>query len=144
MFNKVLAFIDTHCSTLIDVTQRELKGTNFDIPVNCIWNLSAAPILSNNILSPGNADDFHRNYTDTMDFVSKIEELCRSRRSLTRLRSQPSYQAITKGHLPTYFQLRFNDIAATIEDALQANVKTSPKFSNTTEGNAKSYYTYHC
>lgn len=135
MFNKVLAFIDTHCSTLIDVTQRELKGTNFDIPVNCIWNLSAATILSNipHILSPGIADDFHRNYTDTMDFVSKIEELCGSRRSLTRLRSQPSYQSITKKHLPTYFQIRFSDISKSIEDALQANVETSPKFSNTTE-----------
>ncbi|KAF8941953.1 Conserved oligomeric Golgi complex subunit 2 [Haplosporangium gracile] len=135
MFNKVLAFIDTHCSTLIDVTQRELKGTNFDIPVNCIWNLSADTILSNipHILSPGIADDFHRNYTDTMDFVSKIEELCGSRRSLTRLRSRPSYQAITKNKLPLYFQIRFKDISMSIEDALQANVETSPKFSNTTE-----------
>ncbi|KAF9145924.1 Conserved oligomeric Golgi complex subunit 2 [Linnemannia schmuckeri] len=135
MFNKVLAFIDTHCSTLIDVTQRELKGTNFDIPVNCIWNLSAETILSNipHILSPGIADDFHRNYTDTMDFVSKIEELCGSRRSLTRLRSQPSYQAIAKNKLPLYFQIRFKDISMSIEDALQANVETSPKFSNTTE-----------
>ncbi|KAF9120120.1 Conserved oligomeric Golgi complex subunit 2 [Mortierella sp. GBA39] len=135
MFNKVLVFIDIHCSTLIDVTRRELKGTNFDIPVNCIWNLSAATILSNipHILSPGIADDFHRNYTDAIDFVAKIEELCGSRRSLMRLRSQPSYQAITKRQLPTYFQIRFKDISMSIEDALQANVETSPKFSNTTE-----------
>ncbi|KAG0278861.1 Conserved oligomeric Golgi complex subunit 2 [Linnemannia gamsii] len=135
MFNKVLAFIDTHCSTLIDVTQKELKGTNFDIPVNCIWNLSAATILSNipHILSPGIADDFHRNYTDAMEFVSKIEERCGSRRSLTRLRSQPSYQAITKRQLPTYFQIRFKDISMSIEDALQANVETGSKFANTTE-----------
>ncbi|KAG0365000.1 Conserved oligomeric Golgi complex subunit 2 [Mortierella sp. AD032] len=135
MFNKVLAFVNTHCSSLIDVTQRELKGTNFDIPVNCIWNLSAATILSNipQILSPGIADDFHRNYTDTTDFVSKIEELCGSRRSLTRLRTQPSYQAITKRQLPTYFQIRFKEISTTIEDALQTNVDASPKFSNTTE-----------
>lgn len=141
MFNKVLAFIDTHCSTLIDVTQKELKGTNFDIPVNCIWNLSAATILSNipHILSPGIADDFHRNYTDAMEFVSKIEERCGSRRSLTRLRSQPSYQAITKRQLPTYFQIRFKDISMSIEDALQANVETSSKFANTTEGNTKCY-----
>ncbi|KAG0300082.1 Conserved oligomeric Golgi complex subunit 2 [Linnemannia gamsii] len=135
MFNKVLAFIDTHCSTLIDVTQRELKGTNFDIPVNCIWSLSAATILANipHILSPGIADDFHRNYTDTMEFVSRIEERCGSRRSLTRLRSQPSYQAITKRQLPTYFQIRFKDISMSIEDALQANIETSPKVANTTE-----------
>ncbi|KAF9935028.1 Conserved oligomeric Golgi complex subunit 2 [Linnemannia zychae] len=135
MFNKVLEFIDAHCSTLIDITQRELKGTNFDIPVNCIWLTSAAAILSNipHVLSPGIADDFHRNYSDIMDFVSKIEELCRSRRSLTRLRSQPGYQAITKRQLPTYFQIRFKEISMSVEDALQANIETAPKGSNTAE-----------
>ncbi|KAF9093242.1 Conserved oligomeric Golgi complex subunit 2 [Mortierella sp. GBA35] len=136
IYGRVLAFIDTYCSTLIEITQKELKGTNFDIPVNCIWGLSAATISSNipQILQPGIADDFHRNYLDTMNFVSKIEELCGSRRSLTRLRSQPSYQAFMKRWLlPAYFQIRFKEISMSVEAALQANVEANPKFSNTTE-----------
>ncbi|KAF9194333.1 Conserved oligomeric Golgi complex subunit 2 [Haplosporangium sp. Z 11] len=130
MYNRLIAFIDSHCSTLISITQKDLKGTNFDIPVNCIWGITAQTILKNipQILSPGIADDFHRNYTDTMSFVSKIEELCGSRRSLTRLRSQANYQAFMKRwQLPAYFQLRFRDISMSIEDALQMNVETGQK-----------------
>ena len=125
MYNQILVFIDTHCSTLINITQKELKGTNFDIPVNCIWGITTQTILKNipTIFSSGNPDQFHRNYTDTMSFVSKIEELCGSRRSLTRLRSQPNYQSfMKKWQLVAYFKLRFMEISSSIEDALQANV----------------------
>ncbi|KAF9173929.1 Conserved oligomeric Golgi complex subunit 2 [Mortierella sp. AD011] len=132
-YNRVLSFIDTHCAALIKVTQKELKGTNFDIPVNCIWGITTNTILQNipHILTPGIPDDFHRNYMDTMDFVSKLEELCGSRRSLSRLRSQASYQAFMKRwQLPAYFQLRFRDISMSIEDAFQMNIDSSSRASN--------------
>ncbi|KAI8603918.1 oligomeric golgi complex component, COG2-domain-containing protein [Dissophora ornata] len=130
MYSNVLVFIDTRCSALISVTQKELRGTNFDIPVNCIWGVTTQTILKNipQILTPGIPDDFHRNYMDTMEFVSKIEELCGTRKSLTRLRSQASYQAFMKRwQLPAYFQLRFRDISMSIEDAFQMNIEASQK-----------------
>ncbi|KAF9344123.1 Conserved oligomeric Golgi complex subunit 2, partial [Mortierella sp. AD094] len=133
MYSRVLSFIDTRCTALINVTQKELKGTNFDIPVNCIWGITTNTILQNipHILTPGIPDDFHRNYMDTMDFVSKLEELCGSRRSLARLRSQASYQAFMKRwQLPAYFQLRFRDISMLIEDAFQMNIDSSSRASN--------------
>ncbi|KAF9996828.1 Conserved oligomeric Golgi complex subunit 2 [Entomortierella chlamydospora] len=133
MYNRVLSFIDTHCTAIIKVTQKELKGTNFDIPVNCIWGITTNTILQNipHILTPGIPDDFHRNYMDTMDFVSKLEELCGSRRSLSRLRSQASYQAFMKRwQLPAYFQLRFRDISMSIEDAFQMNIDSSSRASS--------------
>ncbi|KAF9327840.1 Conserved oligomeric Golgi complex subunit 2 [Podila minutissima] len=136
MYNQILAFIDTHCSTIINVTQKELKGTNFDIPVNCIWGVTTQTILKNipTIFSSGNPDQFHRNYTDTMAFVSKIEELCGSRRSLTRLRSLPNYQSfMKKWQLVAYFKLRFMEISSSIEDALQANVDAAPRSPNANE-----------
>ncbi|KAG0326541.1 Conserved oligomeric Golgi complex subunit 2 [Podila horticola] len=136
MYNQILAFIDTHCSTLINVTQKELKGTNFDIPVNCIWGVTTQTILKNipTIFSSGNPDQFHRNYTDTMAFVSKIEELCGSRRSLTRLRSLPNYQSfMKKWQLVAYFKLRFMEISSSIEDALQANVDATLRSPNASE-----------
>ncbi|KAG0025530.1 Conserved oligomeric Golgi complex subunit 2 [Podila clonocystis] len=136
MYNQILAFIDTHCSTLINVTQKELKGTNFDIPVNCIWGVTTHTILKNipTIFSSGNPDQFHRNYTDTMTFVSKIEELCGSRRSLTRLRALPNYQSfMKKWQLVAYFKLRFMEISSSIEDALQANVDATPRSPNANE-----------
>ena len=134
MYNNVLVFIDTRCSALINVTQKELRGTNFDIPVNCIWGITTQSILKNipQILTPGIPDDFHRNYIDTMEFVSKIEELCGTRKSLTRLRSQASYQAFMKRwQLPAYFQLRFRDISMSIEDAFQMNIEASQRSPST-------------
>ncbi|KAF9942124.1 Conserved oligomeric Golgi complex subunit 2 [Modicella reniformis] len=130
IYNHVLQFIDDRCGSLISVTQKELKGTNFDIPVNCIWGMSTQTILKNipQILTPGIPDDFHRNYMDTMSFVSKIEELCGSRKSLARLRSQAGYQAFMKRwQLPAYFQLRFRDISLLVEDALQSSVDVSQR-----------------
>ncbi|KAF9208535.1 Conserved oligomeric Golgi complex subunit 2 [Haplosporangium sp. Z 27] len=133
IYSRVLGFINSRCGALINVTQKELKGTNFDIPVNCIWGITTNTILLNipQILTPGIPDDFHRNYMDTMDFVSRLEELCGSRRSLTRLRSQPSYQAFMKRwQLPAYFQLRFRDISMTIEDAFHMSAENSLRTSD--------------
>ncbi|KAF9579838.1 Conserved oligomeric Golgi complex subunit 2, partial [Lunasporangiospora selenospora] len=130
MYNHIITFIEANCRALINVTQKELKGTNYDIPVNCIWDVTTQAILkhSKTILPLVNADGFHRNFMDTMDFVSKIEELCGSRRSLIRLRAHPNYQAIMKGwQLPAYFQLRFREISTVVEDALQLSVDNLPK-----------------
>ncbi|KAI1300543.1 Conserved oligomeric Golgi complex subunit 2 [Mortierella claussenii] len=136
IYSRVLNFINDHCSTLINITQKELKGTNFDITVNCIWGVSSQAILKNipQILAPGIPDVFHPNYTDTMAFVTKLEELCRSRKSLVRLRSLTSYQAFMKSWLlDAYFQIRFQNMATSIEDAFQANGDTSQRLSDTDE-----------
>ncbi|KAK3806415.1 MAG: oligomeric golgi complex component, COG2-domain-containing protein [Benniella sp.] len=133
IYNHVLQFIENRCGILISITQKELKGTNFDIPVNCIWGTTTQAILKNipQILTPGIPDDFHRNYMDTMQFVSKIEELCGSRRSLARLRSQANYQTfMRRWQLPAYFQLRFRDISQSVEDALQLSIDASQRSPN--------------
>ncbi|ORZ16738.1 oligomeric golgi complex component, COG2-domain-containing protein [Lobosporangium transversale] len=133
IYNQILTFIDSHCSTLLYITQKELKGTNFDIPVNCIWGITTQSILKNipQILLPGIPDEFHRNYTDTMDFVSKIEELCGTHKSLARLRSQANYQAFMKRwQLPAYFQLRFREISLPVEDVLQMTADNSQRYSS--------------
>ncbi|KAG0224678.1 oligomeric golgi complex component, COG2-domain-containing protein [Mortierella sp. GBAus27b] len=130
MYTHVLQFIDDRCGTLISITQKELKGTNFDIPVNCIWGTATQAILKNipQILTAGIPDEFHRNYMDTIQFVSKIEELCGSRRSLARLRSQGSYQSFMKRwHLSAYFQLRLRDISFAVDDALQMSIDPSQR-----------------
>jgi len=130
MYNKIIAFINTRCSTLLHVTQKDLKGTNFDIPVNCIWGVTTQTILKvmPQILSAGDTDIFHRNYTDTMDFVSQLEALCGSFRSLTRLRSSPGYQDFMKRwQLPAYFSLRFMKILKSIEGALQMDPEVFQK-----------------
>ncbi|KAG0053488.1 Conserved oligomeric Golgi complex subunit 2 [Gryganskiella cystojenkinii] len=130
MYNKIIAFIHTRCSTLLNVTQKDLKGTNFDIPVNCIWGVTTQTIhrVIPQVFQVADADIFHRNYTDTMEFVSQLEALCGSIRSLTRLRTSAGYQTFMKQwQLQTYFALRFLKISSTIEEALQMDAETFQK-----------------
>lgn len=145
MYNHILQFIEERCGVLISITQKELKGTNFDIPVNCIWGTTTQAILEKIpvILTAGITDEFHRNYMDTMQFVSKIEELCGSRKSLARLRSQENYQLFMKRwKLQTYFQLRFREISQPVEDALQSSIDASQR-SSTSDGR-KGLSKYDC
>lgn len=125
-----MAFLHTRCSLLLHVTQKDLKGTNFDIPVHCIWGITTQTITSviPQILSSRDADLFHRNYTDTMEFVSQLESLCGSIRSLTRLRHSAAYQMfMKKWQLHVYFSLRCKTISSSVEEALQVNAEIFQK-----------------
>jgi len=52
------------------------------------------------------------------DFVSKIERLCGSQTSIARLRHSEAYTNLfTHWSLPVYFQIRFQNLAATMETA---------------------------
>ncbi|KAG0243145.1 Conserved oligomeric Golgi complex subunit 2 [Actinomortierella wolfii] len=125
IYDAILDFIQDRCTLLMEVTQKELKGTtHYDIPAHCIWPAVAAGILKNipSILNAAPADVFHQNYTDTMQLVSKLESLCGSRRSLTHLRSDATYQAFMKRWhllLQTYFTLRSREMKDTVESVLQ-------------------------
>ncbi|KAG0252109.1 Conserved oligomeric Golgi complex subunit 2 [Actinomortierella ambigua] len=123
MYDAILDFIQENCTLLMEVTQKELKGTtHYDIPAHCLWPSVAAAILKNipSILIAAHADAFHQNYTDTMDLVTKLEALCGSRRSLTLLRGSSSYQTFMKRwNLLTYFTLRSHEMKETVETAMQ-------------------------
>lgn len=67
-----------------------------------------------------------QNYLATLAFVEKIENLCPTVRQLQTLRAHPSYTAFMKRwQLPVYFQLRFKEIAGSLESALSAHSSTS-------------------
>ncbi|KAF9975885.1 Conserved oligomeric Golgi complex subunit 2 [Actinomortierella ambigua] len=124
MYDAILDFFQKNCTLLIEVTQRELKGTtHYDIPAHCLWPSVSGAILKNipSILNAAPADAFHQNYTDTMNLVARIEALCGSRRSLNLLRSDSSYQTFMKRWhllLQTYFTLRSREMKEAVEAAL--------------------------
>ncbi|GAB5586853.1 hypothetical protein Unana1_01753 [Umbelopsis nana] len=124
MYNKIVAFTTDKLSPLMDITSRTLKGAHYEILVDCLWVDVVERINKecNLIFAPGMPDVFHKNYVTTIDFVSKIEALLPSRKSLLYLRNHSSYtDFMRRWQLLVYFQLRFKEIVIPVEDRLKVN-----------------------
>uniref|UniRef100_A0A2K5CQ65 Conserved oligomeric Golgi complex subunit 2 n=1 Tax=Aotus nancymaae TaxID=37293 RepID=A0A2K5CQ65_AOTNA len=134
MYNKLLEFVPHHCRLLREVTGGAIsseKGNTvpgYDFLVNSVWpqivrGLEKLPSLFN----PGNPDAFHEKYTISMDFVRRFERQCGSQASVKRLRAHPAYHSFNnKWNLPVYFQIRFREIAGSLEAALTDVLEDAP------------------
>ncbi|KAI8971128.1 hypothetical protein BDB01DRAFT_518017 [Pilobolus umbonatus] len=121
MYNKILSFAHTDLQPILDITQKLLKGTNYEVLVNCLWIECIDKINKEcrSIFALGQTDIFHKNYSATIIFINEIEKLCYSRRSVLYLRNHPSYSEFMKRwQLLVYFQLRFREIVAPVEEIL--------------------------
>ncbi|RIB06550.1 oligomeric golgi complex component, COG2-domain-containing protein [Gigaspora rosea] len=121
MYNRILTLINTDWFVLLEITRKILKGISFEILVNSMWAEIAESITKKQsiIFNPGIPNVFHKNYTISMNFVSDIESMCTSRKSLLYLRNHTSYVDFMKRwQLPVYFQLRFKEISSQVENAL--------------------------
>ncbi|CDS10439.1 hypothetical protein LRAMOSA03115 [Lichtheimia ramosa] len=121
MYSKLLSFASGDLQPILDITQKNLKGTTYEILVNSFWVevIDRLNRHGSSIYAPGQTDAFHKSYTASISFVSSIENLCTSRKSLICLRSHPRYSEFMKRwQLPVYFQLRFREIVKNVEDLL--------------------------
>ncbi|KAI9311812.1 oligomeric golgi complex component, COG2-domain-containing protein [Dichotomocladium elegans] len=137
IYSKLLNFATSDLQPILDITQKTLKGTTYDILVNSFWSelVDRLNQEGSSIYAPGQTDTFHKNYSASISFVSGIETLCLSKKSLLYLRSHPRYSEFMKRwQLPVYFQLRFREIVNGVEDLLNdpgasvdhGNVQPSP------------------
>ncbi|KAF7726149.1 Conserved oligomeric Golgi complex subunit 2 [Apophysomyces ossiformis] len=121
MYQKILTFVSKDMRPILQVTQRTLKGTNYEILVNSLWVEVVERINQhcNSIFAAGQTDLFHKNYSASISFVTSIEELCSSRKSLLYFRNHHTYTEFMKRwQLPVYFQLRFREIVSDGEELL--------------------------
>ncbi|KAI8377835.1 uncharacterized protein BYT42DRAFT_614487 [Radiomyces spectabilis] len=130
VYKNILSFASTDLQPILEITQRTLKGTNYEVLVNTLW-VEVMEFIQRDcasIFAAGQTDTFHKNYTASMNFVTEIENLCVSKRSLLYLRNHLSYAEFMKRwQLPVYFQLRFREIvghAETLLSDLQASSDT--------------------
>ncbi|KAI9024918.1 hypothetical protein CLU79DRAFT_813755 [Phycomyces nitens] len=130
MYAKILKFASTDLQPIIEITQRTLKGTNYEVLVNSLWVEVVEKIHGEctSIYAAGQTDVFHKCYSASISFMLSIEGLCTCKKSLFYLRSHPSYTEFMKRwQLPVYFQLRFREIISTVEELLndqQSSVAT--------------------
>ncbi|KAL7308698.1 hypothetical protein PS15m_011868 [Mucor circinelloides] len=121
MYSKILNFTSTDLKPILDITQKTLKGSNYEILVNSLWLEIVERINKEckSIFAAGQTDVFHKNYLATVSFISELEGLCNSKRSLLFLRNHPTYaEFMKKWQLLVYFQLRFREIIKDVEHVL--------------------------
>ncbi|KAG1927160.1 conserved oligomeric Golgi complex subunit 2 [Pimephales promelas] len=135
MYTKLLEFVPHHCRLLREVTGGAISSDKADIVpgydflVNSVWPEIIRGVEERipSLFNPGNPDAFYEKYTVSMDFVRKFERQCGSQASVKRLRAHPSYQSFhNKWNLPVYFQLRFKEIAGSLENAIADGLEASP------------------
>ncbi|KAI8882841.1 COG complex component [Backusella circina FSU 941] len=121
MYTKILSFASVDLQPIMEITQRKLKGANYEILVNSLWLEVAERINKEckSIFAAGQTDIFHKNYSATVSFINGLESLCYSRKSLLYLRNHPIYSDfMKKWQLLVYFQLRFREIIGGVETSL--------------------------
>uniref|UniRef100_A0A4W5RXY2 Conserved oligomeric Golgi complex subunit 2 n=1 Tax=Hucho hucho TaxID=62062 RepID=A0A4W5RXY2_9TELE len=127
MYTKLLEFVPHHCRLLREVTGMAISSEKADIVpgydflVNSVWPEIIKGIEERipSLFNAGNPDTFYERYTISIDFVRKFERQCGSQASVRRLRAHASYQSFhNKWNLPVYFQLRYKEVAAGLENAI--------------------------
>ncbi|XP_005226619.1 conserved oligomeric Golgi complex subunit 2 isoform X3 [Bos indicus x Bos taurus] len=135
MYDKLLEFVPHHCRLLREVTGGAIsseKGNTvpgYDFLVNSVWPEIVRGLEEKlpSLFNPGDPDAFHQKYTISMDFVRTFERQCGSQASVKRLRAHPAYHSFNnKWNLPVYFQIRFREIAGSLEAALTDILEDAP------------------
>ncbi|XP_077879155.1 conserved oligomeric Golgi complex subunit 2 isoform X6 [Ictidomys tridecemlineatus] len=135
MYDKLLEFVPHHCRLLREVTggavssERATPVPGYDFLVNSVWPEIAQGLEEKlpSLFNPGNPDAFHQKYTISMDFLRRFERQCGSQASVKRLRAHPAYHSFnSKWNLPVYFQIRFREVAGSLEAALIRGLEEAP------------------
>ncbi|KAF6274488.1 component of oligomeric golgi complex 2 [Rhinolophus ferrumequinum] len=135
MYKKLLEFVPHHCRLLREVTGGAIsseKGNTvpgYDFLVNSVWPEIVRGLEENlpSLFNPGDPDAFHKKYTISMNFLRTFERQCGSQASVKRLRAHPAYHSFNnKWNLPVYFQIRFREIAVSLEAALTDVLEDAP------------------
>ncbi|KAG1468639.1 hypothetical protein G6F56_003715 [Rhizopus delemar] len=136
MYKKIISFVEVDLQPILDITQKTLKGSNYEVLVNSLWVEISYRISQEckMIFAPGQTSVFHKNYTTTVSFLSRLEGLCSSKRSTVYLRNHSSYiEFMKKWQLPVYFQLKFREIVTHVEGALSSSSTVKDKNNTLTE-----------
>ncbi|XP_046830503.1 conserved oligomeric Golgi complex subunit 2-like isoform X2 [Vespa crabro] len=127
IYNRLLNILSGELKQLLDITlysnRIQVKGFNF--LVNSFWIEIEEKIDQQlkYIFAPGNPELFHKRYTETMWFRKKLEEFYDVPAHISILKDHLQYKNfLKKWNLPVYFQIRFQEIAGTVETAFKESI----------------------
>ncbi|XP_013171139.1 PREDICTED: conserved oligomeric Golgi complex subunit 2 isoform X1 [Papilio xuthus] len=132
IYNKIMALLDTKLKLFLTVMQHStltFLAKKYRFLVNCFWCEVESRIEVNlaSIFAPGNPQLFYKRYSESIQFVRKLEEYCIAEGTVQLLHDTLEYKRFQKRwNLPVYFQIRFQEIAGGFESSL----KKSPTVEN--------------
>ncbi|XP_011310005.1 conserved oligomeric Golgi complex subunit 2 [Fopius arisanus] len=97
------------------------EGKGFNFIVNSYWVEVEEKIelRLKSIFAAGNPDLFHQRFRETLEYLSAVGRHCSNSRILQEFKTHPLYiQFMKKWNLPVYFQIRFQEIAGSVEQLL--------------------------
>ncbi|XP_034252790.1 conserved oligomeric Golgi complex subunit 2 [Thrips palmi] len=124
VYREILSFIDNHMKDLLEFTshrERPPAVSGFFFLVNSYWPEveQRLELHMPSIFAPGNPDNFFENFTETQSFLNELEQKCGSKAEVKRLHQHPQYMSFLQlWNLPVYFQIRFQEIAGSLETVL--------------------------
>nr|CAG4634692.1 EOG090X03KZ [Alona affinis] len=116
---KAKDFIRHNLKDLIEISGSFDGPNGFNLVTDCLWPEFYFALSDNMdcIFAQGNPDLLHKRYSCTMEFIDYLESLSSS--TLHPLRKDPNYQSlIVRWNLPVYFQMRFQELAGSLETSL--------------------------
>ncbi|KZC14477.1 PREDICTED: conserved oligomeric Golgi complex subunit 2 [Dufourea novaeangliae] len=127
IYNRLLNILSVELKQLLDITLHpdrcSVKGFNF--LVNSFW-IDVEEKIEQHIkciFAPGDPVLFHSRYVATLEFLEKLEVECVTSDSLVALKGNAQYKDfLRKWSLPVYFQIRFQEIASTVETVLSESI----------------------
>ncbi|KAF8161129.1 COG complex component [Crassisporium funariophilum] len=146
LYNQLLRFVERDITRMMDVAEkvtmkpipdqrippspmsevnREGDSRGFEIMANVIWDEFGRSIMDEIggvVFAAGRPNDFRKHYETTQAFIRSLELLAPSLQAVEEMRRHPIYLAFERRwQLPVYFQLRWKEIAGTLEEVLAAD-----------------------
>jgi conserved oligomeric Golgi complex subunit 2 len=121
VYNQILDFVSLNMKELLSLTKPNGRVRGFDFIVNSFW-LDVEQKLAINLTSifaPGNPEAFYAKYKCTLEFLERVEMLIEDRRLVASFRQTAQYKHFqSRWNLPVYFQIRFQEIGAALEQQI--------------------------
>ncbi|RZF40632.1 hypothetical protein LSTR_LSTR007515 [Laodelphax striatellus] len=123
LYHSIITFINEDMKPLLALTATSsnrsspaIKG--FQFVVNSCWPEVEERLEMNlaSIFAPGNPELFFQRYTESLKFLSKLEQCCSNPETVDLLKNHANYSSfLHRWNLPVYFQIRFQEIAGKLE-----------------------------
>jgi hypothetical protein len=124
LYNQILDFVSLKMKTLLSLTKKNGKVKGYNFLLNSFWRAIEDRIETSltSIFAPGIPDQFYQKYKCSMEFLERIEMIIEDPEKIEEFRQTKQYKSyLGRWNLPLYFQIRFQEIAKSLEQACSSS-----------------------
>lgn len=119
VYNQILDFVSLNMKHLLSLTRgKSLKIKGYNFLFNSFWSAIEERLETNlsSIFAPGDPTKFYQKYKCTLEFLTRVEMIIDDDELVDSFHQNQQYKQFqTRWNLPVYFQIRFQEIATSLE-----------------------------